>query len=174
METPSFCCRYWDVLLAGWAFDRQQRHSLQNNQQRTVCLCACAVVHPRNADHRTPLSQLRLRSSSLVKDSASCWSPGTCPGVWGLGCRLDWWLPCRKRIDKEQRAGFDFVFLFIAWSFWKGRNRRVFECAAVMFTELSASDYDCVFGSEDDQRRAESVLHFSMFRPGAIRPSLNL
>ena len=49
----------------------------------------------------------------------------------GYGMPIGLVVAVPERIDKEQRACFDFVFLFIAWSFWKGRNRRVFECAAV-------------------------------------------
>lgn len=45
---------------------------------------------------------------------------------------MDQWLAERKLVPKEQRRGYDGLFLLVSWLIWKERNSRVFDRFATM------------------------------------------
>lgn len=50
---------------------------------------------------------------------------------------LEWWLKCRKRIDKQLRKGFDSLFFLIGWTIWKERNARTFNATSTLANQLA-------------------------------------
>ncbi|GJN11283.1 hypothetical protein PR202_ga29462 [Eleusine coracana subsp. coracana] len=119
---------FWLVLLGRcWTSDRLQRHNLQHNGPRALC-----VQLTETLDHLLLgcVFSRQIWYNLLRNVGHQILTPTADSAI------VDWWLTARKRIPKAHRKGFDSLVVLVTWEVWKERNRRVFQRTSRNVMEL--------------------------------------
>jgi len=101
-----------------WTGDRRRRHGLQDHD-----LCAFFSQEAETVEHLVLGCYL----------SRGLWFALLRP--LGMHSRMpaaaqdigEWWIDERRNLQQGEQAGFDCLFMLIAWNIWKHRNGLVFE-----------------------------------------------
>lgn len=103
-----------------WTADRHMRHSLQQS-----ALCALCGQEPETTDHLllNCVYSRKVWFRLLNSVGRQHWAPN------GDETLAVWWQQQRSNAPSALRKSFDSALMLVAWSFWKERNRRVFDGA---------------------------------------------